>query len=295
MRGGVTIAGRATGSRELHALSPDHLVDRIDAILLTGGSAYGLDAAAGVMRWMEEHERGFPVGAGVVPIVPAAVIFDLAPLGRFDARPTAEMAYDACERASSSTVAEGSVGAGTGATVGKALGPLRAMKGGFGCALSSRGEVHVAALSVVNALGDIRDARGTIIAGARAETGGFADSAALFARDEAVDRFDSLAGQNTTLAVIATNVGLDRTQLGDLARDAIAAMKTRITPCGTRFDGDIIFAVCPGDVPAGASDVVIQTVRVLAVEALATAIERGVRLAVGRDGIPGLAERKRSS
>ena len=294
MRGGVAIAGRATGSRELHALSPDHLVDRIDAILLTGGSAYGLDAAAGVMRWMEERDRGFPVGDGVVPIVPAAVIFDLSPLGSFDARPTAAMAYDACDRAKSSNVSEGAIGAGTGATVGKVLGRSSAMKGGFGCALTSRGDTSVAACVVVNALGDVRDARGSIIAGARAESGGFADSAAIFARDEAVDRFGSLAGQNTTLAVVATNVGLDRSQLGQVAHAAIAAMKARITPCGTRFDGDIIFAVCPSDAPASSSASALETIRSMAVDALAAAIERGVRLAVGRDGIPGLGDEGRA-
>ena len=111
------VMGRATGTREIALLDPAHLVDRVDAILLAGGSAYGLDAAAGVMRWMEERSRGFNVGAGVVPIVPAAVIFDLAPLGRFDARPSAQMAYDACESASSDDIREGSIGAGTGATV----------------------------------------------------------------------------------------------------------------------------------------------------------------------------------
>src|SRR2546423_620346 len=170
LRAGVTTLGRATGSRELAAASSRHLVDgRIDAILLTGGSAYGLDAAAGVMRWMEERERGFPVGAGVVPIVPAAVIFDLAPLGRFDARPTATMAYEACDRAMPNDIPEGSVGAGAGATVGKIAGPARAMKGGFGCVVESIGDLRVAAMADVNALRDVRDAAGPIIAGARAE------------------------------------------------------------------------------------------------------------------------------
>ena len=239
---------------------------------------------------MEEHDRGFPVGAGVVPIVPAAVIFDLAPLGRFDARPTADMAYDACEHASGIDVSEGSVGAGTGATVGKALGPGRVMKGGFGCTVASRGGAHVAALAVVNALGDVRDGTGAIIAGARADDGRFADSAAILARDEAVDRFDTLAGRNTTLCVVATNIGLDREQLGQLARESVAAMKARITPCGTRFDGDIVFALCSSESAPGASASGYQSVRALAVEALATAIERGVRLAKGRDGIPGLAD-----
>src|SRR2546423_920739 len=169
LRAGAAVFGRATGTRELHTLSVDHLVDRIDAVMLTGGSAFGLDAAAGVMQWMEERGRSFAVPGGVVPIVPAAVIFDLAPLGRFDARPTAAMAYEACNRAAPNDIAEGSVGAATGATVGKIAGPQRAMKGGFGCALEANGSWRVGALAVVNALGDVRDARGRIIAGARAD------------------------------------------------------------------------------------------------------------------------------
>src|SRR5581483_11788828 len=135
-------------------------------------SAYGLDATAGVMDWMEDNGRGFPVGPGVVPIVPAAVIFDLAPLGRFDARPTSSMAYDACARAVQRDVAEGSVGAGTGATVGKAAGPSHAMKGGFGLAIHGKGDAAVLACAVVNALGDVRDGSGKIIAGARGERPG---------------------------------------------------------------------------------------------------------------------------
>ncbi|HET9684971.1 MAG TPA: P1 family peptidase, partial [Gemmatimonadaceae bacterium] len=145
----VHVLGRATGTRELALLEPAHLVDRVDAILLAGGSAYGLDAAAGVMRWMEERARGFAVGAGVVPIVPGAVVFDLAPLGRFDARPTPAMGYDACERAVPEPE-EGSVGAGTGATVGKAAGPAGAMKGGVGMGAADAGDVVVRAVAVVN-------------------------------------------------------------------------------------------------------------------------------------------------
>jgi L-aminopeptidase/D-esterase-like protein len=160
MRGGVHVLGRATGTRELQALSPTALAGRVDAVLLTGGSAYGLDAAAGVMRWMEEHKRGFDVGAGVVPIVPAAVIFDLGPLGDFRARPTPDMAYAACEAARSTEIEEGSVGAGTGATVGKAAGRERAMKGGIGAATKAHDDMVVCALAVVNALGDVRGADG---------------------------------------------------------------------------------------------------------------------------------------
>jgi L-aminopeptidase/D-esterase-like protein len=268
------VLGRATGTRELALLEPAHMVDRVDAILLAGGSAYGLDAAAGVMRWMEEHERGFAVGAGVVPIVPAAVVFDLAPLGRFDARPGPQMGYDACESATGAP-AEGSVGAGTGATVGKAAGPGGAMKGGIGIGAADAGDVVVRALAVVNALGDVRDGAGRIVAGARTADGGWLDSATWMARGAGEPRrFDSVAGHNTTLCVVSTNIALDRVALGSVARAASAALFRRITPVGTSFDGDVIFATAPtaSEVAAPAPQV-----EALAVEALEAAIERAVR------------------
>lgn len=268
------VLGRATGTRELALLDPAHLVDRVDAILLAGGSAYGLDAAAGVMRWMEERSRGFAVGAGVVPIVPGAVVFDLAPLGRFDARPTAAMGYDACERAVAAPD-EGSVGAGTGATVGKAAGPAGAMKGGIGMGAADAGEVVVRAVAVVNALGDVRDARGNIVAGARAKDGAWLDSARFMAHGAGEpSRFDAVAGHQTTLCVVSTNIALDRVALGSVARAASAALYRRITPVGTSFDGDVIFATSPtaSEVAAPAAQV-----EALAVAALETAIERAVR------------------
>ena len=283
-RASVSIMGRATGTRELDALSPRHLVDRIDAVLLTGGSAYGLDAAAGVMRWMEERRRGFSVGDGVVPIVPAAVVFDLAPLGRFAARPTAAMAYDAAERATS-VVEEGSIGAGTGTTVGKAGGVAHAMKGGVGAALASADNATVGALAVVNAFGDVRDAQGRIIAGARRE-GKFLDSARLLREQTAVPRFGSVAMQSTTLAVVITSAPLSRIELQQLARAASAALMRRVTPAGTAFDGDVVFALAPLE---GRAAPPIQ-IEMLAIEALEDAIERGVRAARGREGIPGLAD-----
>jgi L-aminopeptidase/D-esterase-like protein len=290
-RGGAAVLGRATGTRELLTVSPEHLVDRIDAILLTGGSAYGLDAAAGVMRWMEERQRGFPVEGGVVPIVPAAVIFDLAPLGRFDARPTAAMAYAACEAARPDGVGEGSVGAGTGATVGKATGRAWAMKGGFGCAIARGGGASVAAMAVVNALGDVRSADGSIIAGARRPDGGFVDSARLAATGELAPRSGDPIGQNTTLAVVAVDSTLARLELAALARAAGAALYRRITPTGTSLDGDVVFAVCPLE-GRGRPRVrpAAPQVEELAVQALESAIERAVRTARGRDGVPGLAD-----
>lgn len=285
------LLGRASGTRELATCEPEHLVDRTDAVMLTGGSAYGLDAAAGVMRWMEERGRGHAIGTGVVPIVPAATIFDLAPLGQFSARPTADMAYSACDNASSTSVSEGSVGAGTGATVGKIAGPQFAMKGGVGCGSASNGAVVAAAIVVTNALGDVRDAHGVIIAGARATDGSMVDgerllrSAPSIASPAKSTDAASVRG-NTTIAFVAVSALLTKVQLGQLAAATSAAFFRRITPCGTSFDGDVIFAACPlagGDAP-------MPVIEALAVAAMEEAIERSVRLAVGRDGIPGLGD-----
>lgn len=297
LRAAAAVFGRATGTRELHTLTPDHLVDRIDALMLTGGSAYGLDAAAGVMRWMEERGRGFAVPGGVVPIVPAAVIFDLVPLGRFDARPTVSMAYEACDAALPTGITEGSIGAGTGATVGKIAGPSSAMKGGFGCAVERAGAWTVGAMAVVNALGDVRDGTGRIIAGARApddtpRTRRFVDAARVLAAAGPVQspggRLGETIGANTTLCVVATNVSLGRAELAQLARASGAALFRRITPAGTSVDGDVVFALGPLAAPVslGAS---ITALEALATTALENAIERAVRSASGRDGVPGLA------
>lgn len=293
MRAGVAVFGRAPGSRELLTAAPNHLVEgRADAILLAGGSAYGLDAASGVMRWMEERGQGFNVGGGVVPIVPAAVVFDLAPLGRFDARPTAQMAYDACASASPRNVAEGSVGAGTGTTVGKILGPTQAMKGGVGCAIEASDDesLRVGAVVAVNALGDVRDASGAIVAGARSAQGGFADSERVLRGSEArvTSTMADLALQNTTIGVVVVSAPLSALELSQVARAAGAALFKRITPAGTSADGDIVFAVSPFE--GTRSSKPLGTVEALAVSALGNAIERAVRTAKGRDGIPGLAD-----
>ena len=296
LRAGAAVFGRAAGTRELHTLAVDHLVDRIDAVMLTGGSAYGLDAAAGVMRWMEQRGRGFAVPGGVVPIVPAAVIFDLVPLGRFDARPTDQMAYDACEVASPNDIAEGSVGAGTGATVGKIAGPMRAMKGGLGCAVESNGSWRVGALAGVNALGDVRDASGRIIAGARVNEDArkpfaFVDAARQLEQSMVTTgpRLGHVAATHTTLCVVATDAPLGRVELTQLARAAGAALFRRITPTGTTVDGDVVFALGPA-LPATPLGNATMAIEALAVAALEAAIERAVRTAHGRDGVPGLAD-----
>ena len=287
MRAAGCVRGRATGTRELDALNPRHLVDRIDAILLTGGSAYGLGAADGVMRWLKERGRGLPVGpAGIVPIVPTAVIFDfdLAPGGKADRWPTADDAYRACT-AASQDVPEGSVGAGTGATVGKALGPRAAMKGGVGSWAVSGGDIVVGALVVLNAVGNILDGAGAILAGARGADGKFVDALAHFARGGAP--FSAVAARNTTLAVVATNAALDRTALESLAHAAGDALARRIVPYGTLFDGDVVFAVST----ATATPATPLQTEALAALAVPTAVERAVRLARGVRDIPGLADR----
>lgn len=276
------LLGRASGTRELAVCQPEHITDRVDAVLLTGGSAYGLDAAAGVMQWMEARGRGHAIGPGVVPIVPAATIFDLAPLGQFSARPTAEMAFAACDGATPDDVAEGSVGAGAGATVGKIAGAAFAMKGGVGCGHANNESVFASAIVVTNALGDIRDAHGAIIAGARTSGGAFADGEQLLRTRTA----NVMTRGNTTIALVAVSASLSKVQLGQIAAATSAAFFRRITPCGTSFDGDVIFAACP---PTG-GDAPMPVVEALAVAAMERAIERSVRTARGRDGIPGLGD-----
>jgi len=289
MRAACAVRGRATGTREIDALNPRHLVDRIDALLLTGGSAYGLGAADGVMRWLRERGRGLPVGsAGIVPIVPTAVIFDfdLAPGGKADRWPTADDAYRACAAASAGgDVAEGSVGAGTGATVGKALGPRAAMKGGVGSWAASGGDIVVGALVVLNAVGNILDGSGAILAGARGADGKFVDALAHFARGG--PPFGAVAARNTTLAVVATNAALDRTALEGLAHAAGDALARRIVPYGTLFDGDVVFAIST----AAAAPATPLQAEALAALAVPTAVERAVRLARGIRDIPGLGDR----
>ena len=236
---------------------------------------------------MEEHGRGFPIAGGVVPIVPAAVVFDLAPLGRFDARPTPAMAYRACAEASASGIAEGSAGAGTGCTVGKAMGLSRAMKGGVGVGIAGTGGgagVMAAAVVAVNAFGHVRDIDGTIIAGPRDPAGKPVD-AELSILMAGVGPKPS-GGANTTIAVVAFNVALTQVALHPAARAAAAAYSRRLGPAGTSFDGDVIFAVSPLE---GRRVPLIQA-EIAATAALEQAIVRAVRRARGRDGIPGLAD-----
>ncbi|MEJ2216769.1 MAG: P1 family peptidase [Gemmatimonadota bacterium] len=274
-RGASDIRGLGTGTRELDTLSMLHLVPQANALLLTGGSAFGLGAADGVMAWLRERGEGFDVGVVRVPIVPAAVIFDLG-VGRSDRWPDAAMARAACE-AAGTVVPEGVVGAGTGATVGKITGPEGAVPGGVGTWSASAVGATVGALAVVNALGDVRDGDGRIIAGARGADGRFVDAAALLRSGE-VDfggPAEPSPGTNTTLAVVATDAPLTRSELHGLARAASAALARRITPAGTPFDGDITFALATAG-ESGVGPRGVLALSAVATQVLETAIERAV-------------------
>lgn len=284
VRGAVAIRGRATGTREIDTLDPRHHVDLIDGVLLTGGSAFGLGAADGVVRWLRERDRGFRVGPDLrVPIVPTVVLFDLGNMGRAPTWPGPDDAYRACD-AAGPEVAEGSLGAGTGATCGKILGLDRAMKAGVGTWASDGAGVVVGALVVTNAVGDVRDAGGAILAGARAPAGGFADAIRQLATGAVP--FGAAPGQNTTLAVVATNADVDRVALAALAQAASDALARRITPYGTAFDGDVTIALTTAAVaPASALHA-----EALAADCVAVAVERSVRQARGTTAVPGLGD-----
>lgn len=279
-RAACDVRGMATGTRELEALSPLHVAPRADALLLTGGSAFGLSAATGVAEWLEERGEGFDTGVARVPIVPAGVIFDLA-VGAADRRPDAAMGREACDAARDADVAEGAVGAGTGATVGKLLGPEFAMPGGVGTwALPGPG-CTVGALAVVNAAGDVLDGRGNIVAGARDRDGRFLDLARCIADGAATGAFRDLTrppvpGTNTTLAVVATDAPLSRTALQSVARMAATGVSRRIRPVHTPFDGDLTFAISTAPETEEFDAPFLLTLGVLAAQALEIAIERAV-------------------
>lgn len=275
-RGACDVRGLATGTRELDALSPLHLVPHVDAILLTGGSAFGLAAADGVMNWLEERGAGFDTGFAKVPIVPAAVIFDLG-VGHADRRPDAAMGRAACDAASDGAVQQGPVGAGTGASVGKVAGPAGAAPSGLGSWAEAGDGFTLGVLAVVNALGDVRDGAGRIIAGARGESGEALDATRLLA--DAARRGEShpvVPGTNTTLVVVATDLPLDARALSMLARAGASAMARYITPVHTPFDGDVVFAVSTAEAAEPVAADRMLALGELAARALGRAIERAV-------------------
>lgn len=281
--GGVDIRGSATGTEEIDVLNPGHITARLHGVVLGGGSAFGLEAASGVRRFLEKQGVGFPTGAARVPIVPCAILYDLG-IGKATARPTREMGEAAAAAASSGPVQEGAVGAGTGATVGKLFGMQQAMKSGIGSASASLGSgVLVAVLVAVNAAGDVRDpTTGKLIAGARRSP-----QASELADTELQMKHGATLGfrfENTTLVVVATNARLSKVGATKLAQMAGLGLARTIYPVNTMSDGDVVFALSRGD-----ADADLNALGVVAAEVVAQAVVRAVRSAPTLGGVPGLA------
>jgi L-aminopeptidase/D-esterase-like protein len=283
---GVDVRGAAPGTRDTELLSPVNSVERVHAIVLAGGSAFGLDAASGVMRWLEEHGRGFTFGGARIPIAPAAILFDLG-VGDPKIRPTADCGYRAAEAASTAPVTDGSVGAGAGATVGKLHGMEHAMKGGIGsAAITLPGGLTIAALVAVNAAGDVIDpANGRVVAGVRGSDGRTLVDARKLLRAGALQ--PPRAGSNTTLAVVATNAHLTKTQATRLAQMAHDGFSRAISPVHTSVDGDTAFVLATG---TQAGDVNMFLLGSLAAEVTADAIVRAVHAATGLPGLPSVRD-----
>ena len=289
---GVDVRGSAPGTRETDLLNPIDTVQQVHAIVLSGGSAYGLDTATGVMRYLEEKNIGFPIGGGVVPIVPAAVIFDLV-VNPGKIRPDASCGYAAAKAATTDPVAEGNVGAGAGASVGKLLGSKgKAMKGGIGSAsIQLPNGLVVAALVVANAVGNVVDPNtGETIAGARTLDGsGFIDVRALLRTTQAGDLAPTPL-QNTTLAVIATNAQLTKLQATRIAQRAHDGYGRAIYPAHLSLDGDAIFAMATGTWKSPAD---VDQIGTLAGDLVAEAIVRAVRAATSIAGYPAARDLKK--
>ncbi len=281
--GGVDVRGSAPGTRETDLLNPVNTVQQINAIVLSGGSAFGLDAASGAMRFLDEHGVGFHMGPIVVPIVPAAILFDLN-IGDPKIRPDAHAGYTACENATNANVPEGNVGAGAGATVGKLFGMRYAMKSGLGTASANIGDTGliVAAIVAVNAVGDVIDHRtGRILAGARTPDGmGLADSMEQIL---AGGTMKPSHGANTTIGVVATNARLTKVEATKMAQMAHDGLARTINPVHTAGDGDTIFAAATGTSSATAN---VTTIGAVAAEVMARAVNRAVLTAVGIPNLP---------
>ena len=279
---GVDVRGGAPGTRETDLLRPGNLVQEIHGVLIGGGSAFGLEAASGVMRYLAEHDIGFPFGRGVVPIVPAAILFDLG-IGRHNRWPTIDSGYRAAGNARRRT-GEGNIGAGIGATVGKALGPERAMKGGLGTA--SESSVHgliTGALAAVNAAGDmIEPTTGQIIAGARADDGRI-ESTVEVLREGRIWQ-PEIEEQNTVLVVVATNAALTKEQANRLATVCHDGLARAVRPAHTPSDGDVIFTLATGERAIEGAD--YRIIEALATRAVERAIVRGVMMAETLGGYP---------
>ncbi|HSR20474.1 MAG TPA: P1 family peptidase [Anaerolineales bacterium] len=290
---GVDVRGGAPGTRETDLLDPTTLIQRVHGVLLAGGSAFGLDAASGVMRYLAERHIGFKTAAAAVPIVPAAILFDLN-LGSRHVRPDADMGYQACLAARAGRVHEGNVGAGTGASVGKLFGTALAMKSGLGTASIRIGSLVVGALIVVNALGDIVDpATGNLIAGLRSgqlgplrigATDYLADTLRLMKTVPGRTALGLAQQVNTVVGVVATNARLTKSQATKVAQMAHDGLARAIRPVHTMLDGDTLFALSTGRARAD-----VTVVGTFAAEVVARAVLRAATLATSAGGLPGLA------
>src|SRR4030043_48973 len=293
--GGVDQRGGAPGTREVDALHPMHLVSKVHGVVLAGGSAFGLEAATGVMRYLEERDVGFDTHIVKVPIVPAAILFDLG-IGKSDIRPYAAMGYSACQNASSEPPAEGNFGAGTGATVGKILGVGQCMKSGLGSASMEIGAgVVVGAIVAVNAFGDVIDpSTGQIIAGARSKDVGPLHIGAPGYFADTMQVMQTLIGRtalgfgsrgNTVIGVVATNAKLDKEDANKVAQMAHDGLARTIRPAHTMLDGDTIFALATGEHTAD-----VNIVGAFGAEVFGRAILRAVRAAKSVAGIPAISQ-----
>lgn len=287
--GGVDVRGSAPGTRETDLLDPKNLVQQVHAVVLSGGSAFGLETATGVVRWLEERGIGYDVGVAKVPIVPAAILFDLG-VGDAKIRPDAEAGYKACKAASANSPAEGNVGVGAGATVGKMFGGKRAMKGGIGTASIKLGkDLTVGAIVAVNAVGDVIDpTTGKLIAGARTPDGKkLQGTMAGILRGEALPPM--LGGTNTTIGLVATDAKLDKAQAQKVAEMAHDGLARAINPAHTMFDGDTIFAIATGKMTS-TKPANVTLIGALAAEAMAQAVVRAIRAAKGIPTLPSAAD-----
>lgn len=281
--GGVDVRGGAPGTREIALLDPVNSVQVVHAVVLSGGSAFGLDAASGVVRYLDERDIGYRVGPNTVPIVVGAILFDLSVGDDPSIRPDADCGYRAATHASSETSAEGNVGAGAGATVGKLRGMARAMKGGIGTAsVTLDSGLTVAAIVAVNAVGDIIDpTTQSVLAGVRTANGqGLAD-ARLLLREGAPN--GPQGGANTTIGVVATNATLTKPEATKVAQMAQDGLARTIYPAHTPSDGDTVFSLAVGTFSGSAS---VSTIGALAADVMAEAIVRAVRAATGLPGLP---------
>ncbi len=293
--GGVDQRGGAPGTRETDLLNPINLIEKVHAIVLAGGSAFGLDAASGVMKYLEEQNIGFDVGVARVPIVPSAILFDLS-LGRADVRPSPEMGYHAAAIANTGRPIEGNAGAGTGASVGKLFGNAGAMKSGIGTAsIDIGGGIIIGAIAAVNAYGDVIDPKtGEIIAGARSTRlgplclgapGYFADTMATLKTfaGRMIEGFSMRS--NTVIGVVATNARLSKPEANKMAQMAQDGIARAIRPAHTMLDGDTIFALATGQKKAD-----VSLIGAFAAEAFAQACVRAVQAAKSAGGLPGLGD-----